>query len=161
MSENSIRIPLIIATVLRGINLLITIGCVQAEDAIYQIYAAGLTGQKVMPTTEIMSQLLILAVYVIFCLVVYMYKGDSRRLIAGVFIVCMCLFAIAQTGLSRVSTMAAARVAGAEYLAAYSAVTSAISMITSPGALVATALFFISSGRYGVSVRNTETDFYS
>ncbi|MBR5419685.1 MAG: hypothetical protein IK115_00905 [Lachnospiraceae bacterium] len=150
MTENNVKIPLIIAVVLQGIALLVALTCVLTQESIIPALANGpLIQRKIVPinfyiiVTELILQLG-------FLLTVFFYGGEARRGIAAVFAILKCVLSLSVLGLTMLTNVILAR-QGSEMLTAHSLVSSSISTSTLAFTVVSSALFFIALGRYGIS----------
>ena len=151
MTDNNVKIPQIIALILEGLSLAAAILCVLSQDSIISSLAAPaiLSGQHVVP----FAVYVIVAAFIIqllFFIFTATYKGQNRRLAAGIAAAVYVILTISSQWLNILANYAISR-QGSHMLAAHSAVTSAISTSTGAFVTVSTALFFIALGRYGLS----------
>ena len=157
MTENNVKIPQIIALILQGLVLAIAVLNVLSQKSILIGMGIQLSGPSMVPLQVYICGICFL-IQLIFMFITLKYEGKSRRLIAGIVAAAYCLINITSQWLNIVSNMMIAR-QGADRLAGYSALTSTISNSTAPFLVVASALFFIALGRYGIS-KNPETEMY-
>ncbi|MBR6257678.1 MAG: hypothetical protein IKR23_09900 [Lachnospiraceae bacterium] len=151
MIENNVKIPQIIALILEGFSLAAAILSVLSQDSIMNAYngSTQLTGQHVVPVTVyIISAAFI--VQLVFFIASLSYKGQSRRLIAGITAAVYVVINISSQWLNLLVNVAMAR-QGSAKLAAYATLSSSISNTTGAFIAVSSALFFIALGRYGLS----------
>ena len=156
MTDNRVKIPPIIALILEGLSFLISVTCVLNQDAVIDAMGYGIkTGQKIIPLSVYILGASFL-IQLAFLAVTLCYKGDMRRLIAGIFTAAYCMVNISSYLLSLFVNRAMA-IKGQEVLAANSVLTSSIANLTSGFLTVAVALFFIAVGRYGIT-KNPENE---
>jgi hypothetical protein len=95
------------------------------------------------------------AVFLICLLSMLFYKGNRRRLVSLIFI---SLIILPSAGYPLINTLAAHFMAsqGTDYVGAYGVLTSALSQNTHILTVIASPLFFIAAGRYGVSQPDSE-----
>ncbi|MCR5249583.1 MAG: hypothetical protein K6E50_03125 [Lachnospiraceae bacterium] len=152
MTQNVYRVPLLIATILEGISLLVFISCVSAQEQICALMIAPGTGglPHVVPVVELGLRVVYFALCLILLLIANSYKGESRRGIAAVFAVLRCIFMLSAPYLAAFSTRLVA-MKGEKELIVYSSVTQGFNLVATPFLAGATAFFFIGLGRYGIA----------
>ena len=151
MIENNVKIPQIIALILEGFSFAAAILSVLSQDSLMNVYngSTQLTGQHVVPVTVyIISAAFI--IQLVFFIASLNYKGQSRRMIAGIVATVYVMINISSQWLNILVNVMMAR-QGSAKVAAYSTLSSSISNTTGAFITVSSALFFIALGRYGLS----------
>ncbi len=158
MTENNVKIPQIIALILQGVALAAAVLSVLSQKSI----VAGMSSLQYSGPAVVPLQVYIIGIcsliQLIFLFVTMKYEGRNRRVIAGIVAAIYCLLIISTQWLSVLSNMVISR-QGQERLVVHSLTTSAISNSTGPFLVIASALFFIALGRYGIS-KNPNEEMY-
>ncbi len=158
MTDNKIKIPQIIALILQGLALAAAVLCVLSQQSIVAgMSSIQYSGPAIVPVTLYLIGIGFL-IQLIFLFITLKYEGRNRRVIAGIVAALYCLFNMSTQWLAMLSNMVMAR-QGQERLVANGLVTSAISNSTGPFLVIASALFFITIGRYGIS-KNPDEEMY-
>lgn len=157
MIENNVKIPQVIALILLGVALAASVLCVLSQQSMVSgMSSIQYSGPMIVPLQLYMIGICFL-IQLIFLFIALKYEGRNRRVIAGIVAAVYCLINTSTGWLSVLSNMVIAR-QSQERLAAYGLVSSAISNSTSPFLVIASALFFIAIGRYGISKNPDEVD---
>ena len=159
MSKSSYRIPLFVAVGLKLVVMIITWGMLANQPIVYQ--ALGLpsaVSSSRVSTPNGGIAILNALFYVVFLGIVLKYQGEQRRLVSVIAIILYICFGIGVNLYGHYLTPMMARDHGAEYMAAYSALNALIGESTMLFNSIATALFYISAGRYGVSDKTGEEE---
>ena len=158
MVDNKVKIPQIIALILQGLALAVSILSVLSQRSIASTLSSlQYSGPAIVPLPVYITGIAFV-IQLVFLFVTSGYKGKSRRLIAGIVAAVYCLITISSQWLALLTNIMIAR-QGAERLAVGGLLTSAISNSTGPFLTVSSALFFIALGRYGIC-KDPETDMY-
>ena len=158
--ENNIRVPQIIAVILEGIAVFVAVLITLGQNSFISGLGYVPTGRKMIPPTLIVI-ILHFILYLVYLIVIHNYKGRSRRGIAAFFIVAVSVIGLAVSLTTTFSARFASKFLGAAALAAWSMVSSYVNSFTVFLTTPAMVLFYVSSGRYGVSkVENYESSVY-
>ncbi|MBR3104441.1 MAG: hypothetical protein IKH46_11540 [Lachnospiraceae bacterium] len=155
MIENNIKIPMIVTVVLEAFILLITLALIQGQEVVLQAYFstawAATTGIHVFPLRTVLAFVFRLVLSLSCLFTMLYYKGERRRIVALIFIALPILISVASPYIAMAASALEARKQGVDYYSIHSALTSAISLVVSPPGTVATTLYYIACGRYGIS----------
>ncbi len=158
MIKNNVKIPQIAAVVLESIALLLVFSLIRGQDGIFQLYASSSTGIHVFPLQSIVFVVFRLLLFVTCLLTMLYYKGERRRTVSVIFISVLIICTAVSPYITLLTANITAHADGPEYYAASAALTAAISYCISPFSTIATALYFIACGRYGISKSEEEFD---
>ena len=153
MISNNIKIPQIISFIMSGIAAAISSALIASPGLVYKNFLLKSEIQDLKsPALPLIyyQQIYVLCILFLFLLVILKYKGQSRRAVSILFILLLCAPKVFGPFLQIIYQRKLA-LSGAVYLAAYSSMTSAITLCTFLFTLTADVLFFISAGRYGIS----------
>ena len=158
MIDNRVKIPQIIALILQGLALVLSILSVISQRSIASALSSlQFSGPAIVPLPVYITGIGF-AIQLVFLFVTSGYKGNRRRLIAGIIAAIYCLVSISSQWLNLLTNILIAR-QGAERLAVAGLLTSAISNSAGPFLTVSSALFFIALGRYGIC-KSFDTEMY-
>lgn len=158
--ENNIRVPQIIAVILEGIAMFVAVLITLGQNNLTGGLGYSTTGLKMIPPTLIVI-ILHFILYLVYLIVIHNYKGRSRRGIAAFFIVAVSVIGLVVSLSTTFTARFAQKILGAAALGAWSLVSSYVNSFTVFITTPAMVLFYVSSGRYGVSkVENYEGSVY-
>lgn len=160
MLDSNIKKPMLIGILLYVISYLIIV-----VMTVTQYYGTGIfvpndieKSLGIIPM-QIYTSLIHLLMLIVFYLIMSTYKGESRRVVEVImFIVYVIMNAITGVAGGYLGSIFSGR-KGQDYLIAYSGMSSAIQIFTSPFNAVAAILVVVAIGRYGVSKRNNQIPF--
>ena len=157
MIEKNIKIPMIVAIVLDAFSLFIVLALILGQGQVIQAFISSAPNTRIFPLRTVLAIVFRLLLFLIGLLTMLYYKGEHRRTVSVIFIAILILSSIASPYITIVSNSVNARNLGSAYYGAYSSLSSAISLCTSPLSAISAALYFIACGRYGIS--DTESTF--
>ncbi|SEQ78231.1 hypothetical protein SAMN02910369_02409 [Lachnospiraceae bacterium NE2001] len=154
MLEDNVKKPMIVGVILYGVVFFINVLCslTQFKGGNLFLTSSYMEAHEatVIPLS-LFSTFTHLLMLVIFMLIMFTYKGDSRRSIEIVmFIVYILLGWVLGIVSGYLGNFIYAK-KGTEYLAAYNAMNNVISLISAPFLSVSGILIVVAIGRYGVT----------
>lgn len=148
MKTNTIRNMSYVAVGLQGFTLLAVIAITISQKTVQTLMMSSnlLQDITVIPYSTLIVETIILALYIGLMMMSRKESLQNPILVGGLFVAGACIVRIVATYGNMFVNVMYARLKGAEYLAAYSALSSAISMVTSPFNLLAFAVFCMTAG---------------
>lgn len=152
MLSKEIKTPMIVGTILYGIAVLIDLCSVFAQHAVFPLYAdfGSYLTELVFPFISV-QHIIVMVMLAAFLLIMLKYRGNSRKTAGIAMIVVYCIIGIGSPYLSALSTIFTAKLKGAKYLAAESALNQFITAVTTPFTIVGAVFVIIALGRYVIS----------
>ena len=146
-----VKIPMIVGIIIYGIALIIDLIGVFAQKAVFDFMGADNIhlDSLFFPYTTV-CQIIVMAMFISFFLVMLFYKGHARRVAGIVMIVVYCVVNIVMPFIDIQVTRMTAIFHGENGLAAMASLKNFIGIFTSPFVTVSTVLLFVAIGRYGI-----------
>ncbi len=154
MLDKRVRIPMIAGIVVYGISIVISILCALNTQNILPIFTTVEFEGNVFPPS-ILKSVVILVLYIAFFVIMQTANGKYNRVIGIIMLVAYCIPGIVNLFWGFAENVIAAQ-KGVEYLAAYSSMNTAISVVTAPFTLAAGVLVVVAIGRFGIIGKETD-----
>ena len=146
-----VKIPMIVGIILYGVALIIDLIGVFAQEAVFGFMGAtGIHLDGLMFPYTTVCQIIVMAMFIVFFLVMHSYKGSERRVVGLIFIIIYCVINVAMPFIEIPATQFVANTQGEYGVAALASLKNYIGLFTSPFVIVSTVLLFIAIGRYGI-----------
>ena len=160
MLQKDIKIPIMIGVILYGIAMLIDLGGVLLQKSVFELMGAPSEllslENNIFPLLTV-CQIVVMAMYSAFLLIMFRYKGADRRTVGIVMIVVYCIINVSYPFFNIADKWFTSHLKGAKELAALGTLESYITMFTSPFTTVAAVFVLIAIGRYGI-LNKSETN---
>ena len=157
MLQKDIKIPIMIGVILYGIALLIDLGGVLLQKSVFELMGASYEllalKDNIFPLLTV-YQIVVMAMYSAFLLIMFRYKGADRRTVGIVMIVVYCIISVSYPFINIADKWFTSHLKGAKELAALGTLESYITMFTSPFTTVAAVFVLIAIGRYGIMIKS-------
>ena len=154
MLEDNVKKPMVVGVILYGVVFLINVLCTLTQfkggDLFLSEQFTEAHEARIIPAS-LFTSLVHLLMLVVFMMIMFTYKGESRRTLEVVMFVVYIVFGWI---LGIVSTYLANYIysrQGQEHLVAANAMSNIISIISTPFGTVSGILIVVAIGRYGVS----------
>ena len=148
MLDKRVRIPMLVGIGLYGFAIILSILCSFNTQRILPIFRNLDYEGNIFPIS-IISTVVLLVLYIAFYAIMISSNGKNNRVIGVIMLVAYALPCVGSIFTTYLWASIAAR-KGAEYLAAYSSINTAITIVTNPFISVASILILVAIGRFGI-----------
>ncbi|MBQ9482965.1 MAG: hypothetical protein IJU82_02135 [Ruminiclostridium sp.] len=146
-----VKIPMIVGIILYAAALLIDLIAVFAQEAVFDFMgASNLRLDSLFFPYITVCQIIDMAMFIAFYLVMLTYKGSERRVVGIVMIVVYCVTNAAMPYIEIPVNQVIAGFQGADGVSASATLKNFISISTSLFVIVSTVFVLIAIGRYGI-----------
>ncbi len=156
-----VKIPMIVGVMLYGIVLMIDLLSVIFQKSVFESMNAPdeiLNLEKSVFPPGFVNIIIVMIMLVAFLLIMFRYKGSSRRNVGIAMIVIYCITGIISPYINMIETIITTKQQGARELSAITTLSTFSNLVTSPFATVSTVLVLIAIGRYGISKTQQNDD---
>ncbi len=156
MLDNKVRLPMIAGIVVYGISILLSVLCALNTQAILPLFTTAQYEGNIFPPS-ILKSVVVLVLYIAFLAIMQTSNGKSNRVIGIIMLVAYCIPGMVNLYWGLVENVMIAQ-KGAEYLAAYSSMNTAVTLVTAPFTTVAGVLVVVAIARFGIIGKKSDEE---
>ena len=149
MLDNKVRLPMIAGIVVYGISILLSVLCALNTQAILPLFSTAQYEGNIFPPSILKS--------VVVLVIMQTSNGKYNRVIGIIMLVAYCIPGIVNLYWGLVENVMIAQ-KGVEYLAAYSSMNTAVTLVTAPFTTVAGVLVVVAVARFGIIGKKSDEE---